>query len=175
MMHSSGRVLRKRFLTKEEKDAWRKGEEKRKREAKVKAIRESMVQKAKAKKERELKKRRAKACMEVKLQGCEPEFRYIVEQWAKDKTVAHVNKFFRLLDEFKCPMEPCYNPNKLDKFFDRSQILLRKNKCGIKELNHGLHIYEFSESDVMYKMDEQKFRRATELDCMLYHMYTVMY
>ena len=96
MMHSSGRTLRKRFLTKEEKVAWGKLQEKKKQEARVKALRESNLKKAKAKKERELKDRRAKTLMESSIQACEPEFRYLVQQWAKGKTVAKVNRFFSI-------------------------------------------------------------------------------
>ena len=166
MMHASGRVLRKRFLTKEEKDAWRKVEEKRKREAKVKAIRESMVQKAKAKKERELKKRRAKACMEANLQGCQPKFRYIVKQWAKDKTVAHVNKFFRLLDEFKCPMGSSCD------YTIETARLLRLNNCGYEELLRGTYLYDFVDcSDWEWETVYRKqCDRANELERILYQM-----
>ena len=58
------RTLRKRFSHPTKKVAWGKLQEKKKQEARVKALRESNLKKAKAKKERELKKRRAKTLME---------------------------------------------------------------------------------------------------------------
>lgn len=134
MMHVSGRILRKRFLTKEEKGAWDELQRKKRQEEIIKDRREAR----KAKKKRELKKRRAKELMQSNLRKCEPEFRYIVQQWCEGKTVAHVNRFFRYLEEFKCPMEPCYNPKKLEP----AQKVLRKNKCGYKELINGMYLYD---------------------------------
>ena len=31
------------------------------------------------------------------MQACQPDFRHVVQQWAKDKTTAKVNRFFELL------------------------------------------------------------------------------
>lgn len=136
MIHPSGRILRKRFLTKEEKQAYIKLQEKRKQEDKIKAMRKSNLERAKATKENRLKRVRAEELMKKNLAACEQDFRIIVMQWARDKTLARINKFFRLLEEFKCPMEPCYNTNRLNAV----QKLLRKNKCGYKELHDGLNL-----------------------------------
>lgn len=168
MMHASGRTLRKRFLTQEEKVAWTKVQEKKKQEARVKAMHESKVRKAKAKQERELKKRRAKELMQSNLRKCEPEFRYIVQQWCEGKTVAHVNRFFRHLKEFKCPMEPCYNPKKLEP----AQKILRKNKCGYKKLLRGMYLEDYMDcSDwEWHTIYMKECERANELHYMLCDM-----
>jgi hypothetical protein len=166
MMHSSGRTLRKRFLTKEEKLAHQKLQEVRKREARVKALRESKLRKAKAKKEREIQKRRAESLMKSNFQGCESEFRVVAEQWAKDKTVAQVNKFFRLLEEFKCPMDPCYGKP------GHSQGVLRKNKCGYEKLCYGLHLPDAVLGSDFWNRDYQReYDRAHELDGILHEMW----
>jgi hypothetical protein len=166
MMYSSGRTLRKRFLTKEEKLAHQKLQEVRKREARVKALRESKLRKAKAKKEREIQKRRAESLMKSSLQGCESEFRFVVEQWAKDKSVAQVNKFFRLLEEFKCPMDPCYGKP------GHSQGVLRKNKCGYEKLCYGLHLPDAVLGSDFWNRDYQReYDRAHELDGILHEMW----
>ena len=170
MMQHSGRTLRKRFLTKGEKVAWDKLVEKRRQAARVKALRESNLRKAKAKKERELKKKRAKTLMESNLRNCEPEFRYIVQQWAKDKTTARVNMFFRLLEEVHCPMEPCYNPKKLD----LAAKVLRKNKCGYKQLCYGLHLPDIVLGSEFWNKDHQReYDHAHELESILYELATI--
>ena len=110
------RTLRKRFITREL-------QEKRKSQARIKAMRQSNLRKAKAKRQKELKKKRDELTLKQYLQKCEPEFRYIVSQWAKDKTLAKVLRFFRLLEEHKCPMEPCYTPNKWCKVLNCPEIL----------------------------------------------------
>lgn len=167
MMHASGRTLRKRFLTKEERDAWTKVQEKKKQEAKVKAMHESKVRKAKAKQERELKKRRAKNLMDANIQGCEPEFRSMVQKWAKGKTVAQVNRFFSLLEEVHCPMEPCYNPKKLN----HAEEVLRMNKCGYKKLCYNMNLPDaILGCDFWSKEYQRQYDRAHELDHILYNM-----
>jgi hypothetical protein len=165
MMHASGRTLRKRFLTKEEKDAWTKVQEKKKQEARVKAMHESKVQKVKAKQERELKKRRAKNLMDANIQGCEPEFRSMVQKWAKDKTHAQVNRFFSLLEEVHCPMESNHKkPNRAEK-------VLRKNKSGYKKLCYNLNLPDaILGCDFWNKEYQRQYDRAHELDCILYQM-----
>ena len=167
MMHVSGRSLRKRFLTKEEKVAHQKLQEKKKQEARVKALRESRIRKAKAKKDREIQKIRAKTLMESNIQGCEPKFRSMVQQWAKDKTVAKVNRFFRLLEEVKCPMGPCYDLNSIA----LSEKVLRKNKCGYKKLCYNLNLPDAILGSEFWSKEYQRvYDRAHELDCILYNM-----
>tara|TARA_B100000513_G_C11827800_1_gene161414 strand:+ start:50 stop:565 length:516 start_codon:yes stop_codon:yes gene_type:complete len=169
MMQPSGRTLRKRFLTKGEKVAWDKLVEKRKQEARAKALRESSIRKAKAKKQRELDKRRAKTLMESNLRNCEPEFRYIVQQWAKDKTTARVNMFFRLMEEFKCPMEPCYNLNSIS----LAEKVLRKNKCGYKQLCYGLNLPDaILGCDFWNKDYQREYDHAHELEGILHEIAT---
>lgn len=169
MMQPSGRTLRKRFLTRGEKVAWDKLVEKRKQEARAKALRESSIRKAKAKKQRELDKRRAKTLMESNLRNCEPEFRYIVQQWAKDKTTARVNMFFRLMEEFRCPMEPCYNLNSIS----LAEKVLRKNKCGYKKLCYGLNLPDaILGCDFWNKDYQREYDHAHELDGILYEIAT---
>lgn len=162
---ASGRTLRKRFLTKEEKDAWGKLQEKKKQEARVKALRESKLQKAKAKKERELKKRRAKILMESSIQACEPEFRQLVQRWAKGKTVAKVNRFFEMLEEVKCPMEPCHDINSIS----LAEKVLRLNKCGYKELCYRLNLPDaILGCDFWNNEYQRQYDRAHELESILY-------
>lgn len=166
-MHASGRTFRKRFLTKEEKVAWDKVQEKKKQEARVKALRESKLQKARAKKEREIQKRRAELKLQSNMQGCQAEFRHVVEQWAKDKTTAQVNRFFEMLEEVKCPMEPCYNPKKLDP----AEKMLRLNKCGYKKLCYGLNLPDaILGLDFWDKEYQRQYDRAHMLDSILYEM-----
>ena len=165
MMHASGRTLRKRFLTKAEKDAWTKVQEKKKQEARVKAMHESKVQKIKAKQERELKKRRAKNLMDANIQGCEPEFRSMVQKWAKDKTHTQVNRFFCLLEEVHCPMGP--EPE----FMDKVEDVLRKNKTGYSKLCYNLNLPDaILGCDFWSKEYQRQYDRAHELDCILYNM-----
>lgn len=165
MMHASGRTLRKRFLTKEERDAWTKVQEKKKQEARVKAMHESKVRKAKAKQERELKKRRAKNLMDANIQGCEPEFKSVVQKWAKGKTVAQVNRFFSLLEEVHCPMGP--EPD----IMDTVESVLRLNKCGYKNLCYNLNLPDaILGCDFWSKEYQRQYDRAHELDCILYNM-----
>jgi hypothetical protein len=157
--------LRQRFLTKEEKAAHQALQERKRLEDMVKARRESRLQKAKEKRLRELKKRRANELMKDSLEKCELGFRLKVKAWAKEQSVAKVNNFFRLLEEFKCPMEPCYNMNKLEP----SQKLLRLNKCGYKELNYGLYLYDIVDWEWEWgTKHKQKCDRAHELDSLLY-------
>ena len=166
MMHASGRTLRKRFLTKGEKVAWGKLQEKKKQEARVKALRESNLKKAKAKKERELKDRRAKTLMESSIQACEPEFKYLVQQWAKGKTVAKVNRFFSMLEEVKCPMEPCNDSISL------AEKVLRLNKCGYKQLCYGLNLPDaILGCDFWNKDYQRQYDRAHELESLLYDIH----
>ena len=154
-------------MTKEEKVAWDKLQEKKKQEARAKALQESRIRKEKAKKERELDKRRAQLKLKTNMQGCQPEFTVVVQRWAKDKTTAQVNRFFELLEEVKCPMEPCYNPKKLG----ISEKVLRMNKCGYKELCYGLNL-----PDAILGLDfwnnkyQRQYDRAHELDSILYQM-----
>lgn len=165
MFHASGRTLRKRFLTKEEKVAWGKVQEKKKQEARVKALRESNLKKAKAKKDRELKERRAKTLMESSIQACEPEFRQLVEQWAKGKTVAKVNRFFSMLEEVKCPMEPCGSGG-------LSEKVLRLNKCGYEKLCYGLNLPDaILGCDFWDKDYQRQYDRAHELESILYDIH----
>ena len=167
MMHSSGRILRKRFLTKEEKVAYQKLQEERKREARVKAMQESRIRKAKAKRERELDKKRAQLKLQFNMSKCQPEFRHVVEQWAKGKTTAQVNRFFELLEEVKCPMEPCYNPKKLD----RAEKVLRMNKCGYNKLCYNLNLPDAILGCDFWNKDYQRtYDRAHELESILYEM-----
>ena len=166
-MHSSGRTLRKRFLTKEEKVAWVKLQEKKKQQARAKALQESRIRKAKAKKERELDKRRAQLKLKTNMSKCEPEFRYVVEQWATDKTTAQINRFFEMLEEVKCPVEPCYNPKKLG----ISEKVLRMNKCGYKKLCYNLHLPDnVLGSEFWNNKYQRQYDRAHELDRILYKM-----
>lgn len=160
-MSSSARVLRKRFLTKEEKASHKALQQKKRQEEIIRDRREFK----KAKKERELKKRRAKQLMEDNLRKCEHEFRVFVQMWAKDKTVAKVNRFFRLLKEFKCPKEPCYNMNKLEP----AQKVLRFNKCGYKKLINGMYLYDVLDCDEWEweKVHKKQCERAHELHNML--------
>ena len=106
-------------------------------------------------KSRKLKRTNAKKLMDANIQGCEPEFRILVMHWRVHKTTAHVNKLFRLLDEFKCPME-----NRTDKYASLDlniQLLLRKNNCGYKNLERACFIPE----------DRNENRRAARLLDML--------
>ena len=165
-MHSSGRTLRKR-MTKEERDAYRKLQEEQKREARIKALQESIMKKAKAKKERELNKKRAQLKLKSNMQACQPEFRHVVQQWAKDKTPAKVNRFFELLEEVKCPMEPCYNPKKLD----QAEKVLRMNKCGYNKLCYNLNLPDaILGCDFWNNKYQRQYARAHELDSILYQM-----
>ena len=102
--------------------------------------------------------------MKLNMSKCAPEFKVSVQHWAKGKTVAEINKFFRLLEEFKCPMEPCYNMNKLNKV----QKLLRKNKCGYNELLNGIYWYDVVEN--WTREDHKKFENANELNSILQSM-----
>lgn len=164
MMHASGRVLRKRFLTKEEKLAYQRLQEKKKQEERLRALRESKVRKAKAKKERELKKKRAELKMKTSLQACEPGFRSLVEQWAKGKTTANVNKFFRLLEEVKCPVERSYNPSELEP----SAKALRMNKCGYKKFFWNLSLPDnVLGCEFWTKKHQKSYENAHELDGIL--------
>lgn len=166
MMHSSGRTLRKR-MTKEERDAYRRLQEEKKQEARVRALQESRMKKAKAKKERELNKKRAQLKLKSNMQGCQPEFRVVVQQWAKGKTTAQVNRFFELLEEVKCPMEPCYNSKKLD----RAEKVLRMNKCGYNKLCYNLNLPDaILGCDFWNNTHKRKYNRAHELDSILYQM-----
>ena len=166
-MQSSVRCLRKRFLTKEEKVAYQKLQEERKREARAKALQESRIRKAKAKRERELDKKRAQLKLKYNMSQCEPEFRHVVQQWAKDKTTAKVNRFFELLEEVKCPMEPCYNPKKLD----RAEKVLRMNKCGYQKLSYNLNLPDaILGCDFWNNEYQRQYDRAHELDIWLYQM-----
>ena len=166
MMHASGRILRKR-MTKEEKVAYQKLQEREKQQARVRALQESRMKKAKAKRERELDKKRAERRAQLNLSKCQPEFRHVVQQWAKDKTTAKVNRFFELLEEVKCPMEPCYNPKKLDP----SEKVLRMNKCGYNKLCYNLNLPDaILGCDFWTKKHERKYNRAHELDSILYQM-----
>ena len=156
--------LRQRFLTKEEKAAHKALQQKRRQEDIIKDRREFK----KAKRERELKKRRAKELMQANIEKCELGFRMKVEAWSKSNTVARVNRFFRLLEEFKCPMEPCYNVNKMEP----SQKLLRLNKCGYKALVNGLYLYDVVDCDEWeWETNYSKqCERAHELDSILMSM-----
>ena len=160
-MSQNTRLLRKRFLTKEEKLAWEKLQRKKIQERIIKDRKEAK----KAKKARELKKRRAKELMLSSLKNCEPEFRVLVEKWAEDKSVAKVNRFFRLLKEVHCPVEPCYNTKKLEP----AQKVLRLNKCGYKELINGMHLYDVVDCSDWYW--ETYYRKqcdnAYDLECIL--------
>ena len=143
-------------------------------------MRQSKLRKAKAKRQRELKKKRDELTLKQYLQKCEPEFRYIVSQWAKDKTLAKVLRFFRLLEEHKCPMEPCYTPNKWCNVLDGPEILLRKAKCGVRKLNYGRYIHEYMEEDCMNKEERLKYNHATDLEHFLYdiaraHQFKIQY
>jgi hypothetical protein len=91
----------------------------------------------------------------VNLQGCEPKFRILIMKWGVDKTIAHVNKFFRLLDEFKCPME--LRTDKYASIDMDIQQLLRKNNCGYKNLERACLVPE----------DRGENRRAARLWDML--------
>ena len=165
-MQSSVRCLRKR-LTKEERRAQKILEEERKREARVKALQESKIRKAKAKRERELKQKRDKLKLKYNMSQCEPEFRCMVERWAKDKTTAKVNRFFELLEEVKCPMEPCYNPAKLD----RAERVLRMNKCGYQKLSYNLNLPDaILGCDFWNNKYQRQYDQAHELDDILYHI-----
>lgn len=165
MMHASGRTLRKR-MTKEEKHAYQRLQEEQKQQARVKALQESRRKKAKAKKERELKKKRDKLKLKSNMQACQPEFRHVVQQWGKGKTVAQMNRFFDLLEEVKCPMEPCYN-NKLDP----AERVLRMNKCGYKKLCYNLNLPDaILGCDFWNKDYENEYNRAHELDSILYEI-----
>ncbi len=160
--------LRKRFLTKEEKAAHRALEERKRQEEMVKARKESRLRKIKARKERELNKMRAKTLMENNLQACEPKFRHIVQQWAKDKTVAKVNRFFELLEEVKCPMEPLLRP---EFHFGYLYRVLRLNKCGFKKLCYNLNLPDaILGCDFWTKDYQRQYDRAHELDLCLYDM-----
>ena len=165
-MQSSVRCLRKR-LTKEERQAQKILEEERKREARVRALQESKIRKAKAKRERELKQKRDKLKLKSSMSKCEAEFRCMVERWAEGKTTAEVNRFFDLLEEVKCPMEPCYNPKKLD----RAEKVLRMNKCGYQKLSYNLNLPDaILGCDFWTKEHERQWGRAHELDSMLSQM-----
>lgn len=166
-MHVGGRVLRKRFLTKEEKLAYQRLQEKKKQEARVRALRESRVRKAKAKKERELKKKRAELKMKTSLQACEPGFRSLVEQWAKGKTTAKVNRFFNLLEEVECPVERSYDPSKLEP----SAKALRMNKCGYKKFFWNLSLPDNVLGSEFWTNEHQRsYNNAHELDGILQKM-----
>lgn len=160
-------ALRKRFLTKEEKDAWNELQRKKRQEQIILDRREAR----KAKKQRELKKKRAKMLMQDNLRNCEPEFRHLVQQWCEGKTVAKVNRFFRLMEEFKCTMEPCYNAKKLEP----AQKLLRKNKCGYKKLLRGMYLYDVVDcSDwEWHTIYMKQCERANELHFMLDEIYEI--
>lgn len=154
-------------MTKEERDAYRKLQEEQKREARVKALQESRIKKAKAKRERELNKKRAQLKLKSNMQACQPEFRHVVQQWAKDKTTAKVNRFFELLEEIKCPMEPCYNPKNLD----RAEKVLRMNKCGYNKLCYNLNLPDaILGCDFWTNKHKRKYNQAHELDSILYQM-----
>ena len=162
------RTLRKRFSHPTKKVAWSKLQEKKKQEARVKALRESNLKKAKAKKERELKKRRAKTLMESSIQACEPEFRYLVQRWAKDKTVAKVNRFFSMLEEVKCPMGPCYNLNSIS----LAEKVLRLNKCGYKKISYNINLPDAILGCEFWNKDYQRqYDRAWELESLLYDIH----
>ena len=164
-MNTSARTLRKRFLTKEERIAYQKIQEKKQQEARVKALRESRLQKAKAKKERELKKNRARLKLETNMTKCEPGFRHLVQQWAKGRTTAKINRFFQMLAEVHCPMEPCYN----HKLLTPVQKVLRLNKCGYRELCMDLNLPD-NISDFWNKEYQRQYDNAHELDSILYDM-----
>ena len=159
--------LRQRFLTKEERAAHRALQERKRQEEMVKARRESRLRKAKARKERELKKKRAKMTLQHNMNKCTPEFRYVVQQWAKGKTDAKINRFFELLEEVKCPMEPCYNPKKLNP----AEKVLRLNKCGYKKLCYNMNLYDaIIGCDFWGKEYQRQYVRAQQLDIWLYQM-----
>ena len=125
------------------------------------------MKKAKAKKERELNKKRAELKLKSNMQACHPDFRCMVERWAKDKTPAKVNRFFELLEEVKCPMEPCYNPKKLD----RAEKVLRWNKCGYNKLCYNLNLPDaILGCDFWNKEYQRQYDRAHELDSILYEI-----
>ena len=163
-MSQNTRLLRKRFLTKEEKLAWEKLQRKKIQERIIKDRKEAK----KAKKARELKKRRAKELMLSSLKKCEPEFRVLVEKWAEDKSVAKVNRFFRLLKEVHCPVEPCYNTKKLEP----AQKVLRLNKCGYKKLHYGLCLddYVFCDDWEWEKYYKKQCENAYDLEFILNDM-----
>ena len=159
--------LRQRFLTKEEKAAHKALGERKRQEDMVKARKESRLRKIKARRERELNKIRAKTLMENNLQACEPEFRHLVQQWAKGKTVAKVNKFFELLKEVKCPMEPCYNLDAIA----ISEKVLRLNKCGYKKISYNINLPDaILGCDFWNKDYQRQYDRAWELESILYEM-----
>lgn len=162
--------LRQRFLTKEEKAAHKALGERKRQEDMVKARKESRLRKIKARRERELNKIRAKTLMENNLQACEPEFRHLVQQWAKGKTVAKVNKFFVLLKEVKCPMEPCYNPEKLW----AAEKVLRLNRCGYKKLCYKLNLPDaILGCDFWSKEYQREYDNAHELDSWLLDLWLI--
>lgn len=164
MMHSSGRTLRKR-MTKEEKVAYQRLQEEKKQEARVRALQESRMKKAKAKKERELNKKRAQLKLKSNMQGCQPEFRVVVQQWAKGKTTAQVNRFFELLEEVKCPMEPSNSKP------DRAEKVLRMNKCGYNKLCYNLNLPDaILGCDFWNNKYQRQYARAQQLDIWLYQM-----
>ena len=122
---------------------------------------------AKAKKERELKRRRAKTLMENSIQACEPEFRQLVQRWAKGKTVAKVNRFFSLMEEVKCPMEPCHDLNSIS----LAEKVLRLNKCGYKKISYNINLPDIILGCDWWSKDYQrKYNRAWELESILYDM-----
>jgi len=163
----SAMKLRKRFLTKEEKAAHRAQQEKKKHEEMQEARRESRLRKVKAKKERELKDKRAKLKLKSNMSNCTTEFRHVVQQWAKGKSVAKINKFFELLEKVRCPMEPCYNPKKLD----AAEKVLRLNKCGYKKLCYSLNLHDAILGCDFWNNDYQReYDNAHELDLWLYQM-----
>jgi len=164
-MNTSARTLRKRFLTKEERIAYHKIQEKKQQEARVKALRESRLQKAKAKKQREVKKNRARLKLETNMTKCEPGFRLVVQQWAKGKTTAKINRFFQMLAEVNCHMEPCYN----QKLLTPVQKVLRLNKCGYRKLCIDLNLPD-NISDFWNKEYQRQYDNAHELDSILYDM-----
>ena len=159
--------LRKRFLTKEEKNAYFALQKKKRQEQIILDRKEAR----KAKQKRELKKRRAKILMENNLRKCEPEFRYIIQPWCEGKTVAKVNRFFSLLEEFKCNVEPCYNPKKLE----RAQKVLRLNKCGYKKLLRGMFLFDVLDcSDwEWHTIYMKECERANELHWILNQIYDI--
>ncbi len=159
--------LRKRFLTQEEKAAYRCLQEKKKQEDKIRAIREARIEKVRAKKNRELQKKRDERTLKSNLQGCQPGFLRLVKPWAKGKSTAVVNNLFDLLEEFHCKPEPCYNTNKLG----TTERVLRTNKSGYKKLNQGLHLPDIVLGSDFWNNDyEREYQRAHKLDSILYSL-----
>lgn len=136
----------------------------KRRQDKIRAVQKSNMRREKARKERLLKRWRAEQLMKNNFRQCQPEFRIIVMRWARNKTTARVNLFFRQLKQFHCPMEPCYNTKRLSKVLR----LLRKNKCGRDKLNYGLHLPDIVSG--WNKHYEKKFHEAHELYIVLQNM-----